>query len=121
MSGDAREHAGAAAVAAAGGLIATAGTAIACVGPLVAILLGVGGMGWLAQYAYLRVPASIATATLLGAGFWLAYRRPKSAACAKVRPSRAKRVARTLLWIAAIAAAGVNLFEYVIFPHLAGA
>jgi len=98
-------------MAAAGGLVATIATAAACVGPLIAILLGVSGFGWLVQYAYLRVRASIATAAMLGFGFYWVY-RPK---CAKKKSSAA---AKAILWTATVLATLVNLFEYVIFPRL---
>jgi hypothetical protein len=107
----------AAIAAAAGGLIATIATAAACVGPLVAILLGVGGLGWLTQYAYLRVPASIATAVILAFGFYWVYRKPKDEDCARKRSSKKGMIAG-LLWTATALAVAVNLFEYVIFPHL---
>ncbi len=102
-------------VAAAGGLAATVFTGVACVGPLVAILLGVGGFGWLTQYTYLRVPASIATAVCLALGFYWAYFRVSRGACQ--RTTRA-RLVRATLWTATALAIAVNLFEYVIFPHL---
>jgi TusA-related sulfurtransferase len=65
---------GVAVVVGAGSLLATVLATIACVGPLVAILLGVGGFGWLSQYAYLRVPASVATGLMLAFGFYWTYR-----------------------------------------------
>jgi hypothetical protein len=97
--------------AATGGLAATVLTGIACVGPLVAILLGVGGFGWLTRYAWLRVPASLTTAALLAAGFYWVYFR----GC----PRDAKaRLARGALWTATLLAVALNVFEYVIFPRL---
>lgn len=102
--------------AAAGGLLATVATGLACVGPLVAILLGIGGLGWLTQYAYLRVPASIVTGVLLAAGFYWAYRRPRGTDCKKRTRSRA--IGRAILWAATALALAVNVFEYVIFPRL---
>jgi hypothetical protein len=107
----------AAMAAAAGGLVAAVATAGACVGPLVAILLGVGGLGWLTRYADLRVPASIATGTLLAFGFYQVYRRPRAEGCGVKRSSK-KRVAVGLLWTATVVAVAVNLFEYLVFPHL---
>jgi hypothetical protein len=107
----------AAIAAAAGGLVATIATAAACVGPLVAILFGIGGLGWLTQYAYLRVPASLTTAALLAFGFYWVYRKPKDEDCARKRSSK-KGMLTGLLWTATVIAVAVNLFEYVIFPHL---
>jgi hypothetical protein len=101
--------------AATGGFAATVLTGIACVGPLVAILLGVGGFGWLTQYAWLRVPASLATATLLAGGFYWVYFRPGRDRCAR---SATAKGARVVLWTATLLAIALNLFEYVIFPRL---
>jgi hypothetical protein len=103
--------------AAIGGLAATLVTAMACVGPLVAIVLGIGGFGWLTRYAYLRVPATAATAVLLLVGFYLAYTR-RVASCGDARKRRALRVARAALWLAAVVAVVTNVFEYLIFPNL---
>jgi mercuric ion transport protein len=107
----------AAMAAVAGGLVATIATAAACVGPLVAILMGVGGLGWLTQYAYLRVPASLATAGLLAFGFYWVYRKPKTEDCAQKQSSKKSLIAG-LLWTATALAVAVNVFEYVIFPNL---
>lgn len=107
----------AAMVAAAGGLVAAIATAGACVGPLVAILLGVGGLGWLTRYADLRVPASIATGSLLAFGFYRVHWRPGAGRCARAWSSK-KKVAAGLLWTATVVAVAVNLFEYLVFPHL---
>ena len=101
--------------AATGGLVTTLLTGIACVGPLVAILLGVGGFGWLSQYLWLRVPATIGTAALLAAGFWWVYFRP-GRRC-EIGSASAKR-ARLILWTATLLAVALNVFEYLIFPHL---
>jgi mercuric ion transport protein len=103
----------AASLAALGGLVTAIGTGVACVGPLVAILLGVGGFGWLVQYAHLRVPATLATALLLALGFHLTSRRPPDA-CRRAKQHRA----RVLLWSATALAVAINVFEYVIFPRL---
>lgn len=103
--------------AAVGGMAATLVTAIACVGPLAAILLGVGGLGFLTQYTYLRVPATLLTFTVLGVGFAIAY-QGKYAECAR-KGVRTVVIARRLLWVGLVFAAAVNLFEYVIFPRLA--
>lgn len=101
-------------VAAAGGLIATLVTGLACVGPLVAILLGVGGMGWLTQYSYLRVPATILTVLMLAGGFVFVYGRDRN--CTRTTKGKA---AVAILWIATALAVAVNVFEYLIFPNLA--
>ncbi|MFW6052131.1 MAG: hypothetical protein ACODAU_13215 [Myxococcota bacterium] len=98
------------------GLSTAVATGIACVGPFVAILLGVGGFGWLTRYAHLRVPATLLTAAILGFGFYRVYGK-RSGACAANAPTR-RRLARVLLWSATVLAVGINVFEYVVLPRL---
>lgn len=98
------------------GLLTTVATGAACVGPFIAILLGVGGFGWLTQYAHLRVPATLLTAAVLAFGFFRVYGK-RSRGCSSQR-SRTVRVARVLLWIATVLAVGINVFEYVVLPRL---
>jgi hypothetical protein len=102
--------------AAGGGLLATVATGLACLGPLAGILLGVGGLGFLTRFTWLRVPATLLTAALLAVGFFTLY-RPLPAACA-ARPSGTRRLGRVLLWSATLLAISVNVFEYLIFPRL---
>jgi len=88
-----------AAGAVASGLLAS----VCCIGPLVLAALGFGGAGLLARFEVYRPLFTVATFALLGAGIWLAYRKPKAAvgdACGCEYP-RANRVGRVLLWIAA--------------------
>ena len=103
--------------AAIGSLVATLVTGAACVVPLLAIVVGIGGLGWLARYAYLRVPASIATFALLAAGFAWAYRKRARGACSPAA-KRNLRIARGLLWSAALLAIAMNVLEYLVFPEL---
>jgi hypothetical protein len=100
---------GAAAIA---GIAAAVTTGAACIGPLLGIAFGLGGLGWLARYAHLQVPASLLTIVLLAAGFYLLYLR-RDCAC-----SAAGRGARALLWVATAVAVAINLFEYLILPTL---
>lgn len=98
------------------GLLTAAATGIACVGPFVAILLGVGGFGWLTRYAHLRVPATLLTVAVLAFGFYRVYGKANRA-CAS-RPSATARLGRVLLWTATVLAVGINVFEYVVLPRL---
>jgi hypothetical protein len=84
-------------------------TAAVCLGPLAGILLGVGGLGWLTQYASLRTPATVATFVLLALG----YRKVQRIACA---PGR--RRARVVLLTASALAIVVNAVEYFVLPNL---
>jgi len=101
------------ALAAGGGLLISFATGLVCVAPLVAIALGVGGLGWLTQYVHLRVPAVLATAGLLLLGHYLVYRH--GAVC---RNDSRRRSTKVWLWVATAVAAAVNAFEFLILPAL---
>jgi hypothetical protein len=100
-------------LAAGGGFLAGCVTAAVCALPLLAIGLGIGGLGWLTQYLYLRVPASLAAAGLLMLGFHFVYRR--GAGCR--HPGR-QRLAKMMLWASTVFAVGINTFEFLILPNL---
>jgi len=104
-------------VASAASVVTTATTAAVCALPLVAIVLGVGGFGWLTRYAYLRGPASWATLALLLYGFWRVYGCRMTCADPGAAFTR-RRAARALLWFCTALALTVNLFEYVVLPRL---
>jgi hypothetical protein len=99
------------ALAAAGGFLAGCITVAVCLLPLLAIGLGVGGLGWLTQYLYLRVPAALAAAALLLLGYALVYRRGSQCARAGRR-----RAAKLILWVSAVFAIGINAFDFVLLP-----
>lgn len=96
-------------------LLATIGTGLACTGPLIAILFGVGGFGWLTRYTYLQLPASLATGAMLLLGFYWLYGR-RSLSCNN--NALTNRIAKPVLWTATILAVGLNVFEYWILPQL---
>jgi len=102
--------------------ITTAGAAAAafvaslcCLGPL--LLGGAGASAALvATFAPLRPYFLALSAGLLGAGFYFAYRKPKtSQACAGevcAPESRTRRIAKPLLWIATVAVLALALFPW---------
>ena len=93
------------------GLLASA----CCLGPLALAALGLGGAGLLVKFEPYRPVFTVATFGLLGAGFWLAYRKPKVAVgddCGCEHP-KANRLGRALLWVAAIVAVGFWAFPYL--------
>ena len=100
-----------------GSLLGSIGVAIACVGPLVGIAFGIGGLGFLTRYHWLRLPATVATVVLLALGFWLAY-GPGSKGCGQARFSRRQSVVRGLLWLATALAVSVQVFEHLLLPRL---
>ncbi|HEX8726489.1 MAG TPA: mercuric transporter MerT family protein [Gemmatimonadaceae bacterium] len=90
------------ALAAGGGVIAAIASALCCAGPLAAVALGVSGAGLAARFEPLRPYFLIATALLLGAGFWV-LRREESRACEPGRlcaSPAARRRMRIILYVA---------------------
>ncbi len=89
---------------------------VCCIGPLLLAALGIGGAGLLARFEIYRPAFTAATFALLGAGFWLAYRKPKAIegdSCGCEYP-KANRLGRALLWIAAAVAIGFWAAPYII-------
>jgi mercuric ion transport protein len=90
-----------------------------CIGPLVFAVLGIGGAGLLIKFEPYRPLFMTVTFLLLGAGFYLEYRKPKvkatadGDACGCEMP-KANKAGRWMLWIATVV---VGLF--LVFPYLA--
>lgn len=107
-----------------GGLSTALLASVCCIGPIVFVALGVGvgATGFLAGTAGLLKgllpfrPAFIGlTILLLGIGFYLAYRKPKSAQCAPgeiCAQGHSKNGNRTWLWIIASLALVLVLAPY---------
>lgn len=89
-----------------------------CVGPLVLALLGLGGGALLVRFEPYRPIFTAITIGLLGAGFWLQYRKPKAVssaegdACACPTP-KANRAGRVMLWVATVLVVGFLAFPYI--------
>lgn len=103
-------------------IVAAFASSLCCVGPLVLAALGLGGAGLLVKLEAYRPYLAAVTLGLLGAGFYLTYRRPTSAgtstsgsrACDCVVP-KAHRFGRIALWVATVVVAVL-----LAFPYLAG-
>jgi mercuric ion transport protein len=101
-----RSEAGRQRLAAAGGILAALGAASCCVVPFALFMLGVSG-AWIGNLTALEPyqPAFAAIAAVcLGYGFYLVYRRPKTACtegsyCASPSSSRLAKIA---LWTALV-------------------
>lgn len=115
------EPGGKLAAASIGGAVAAAFAAsLCCLGPLVFAALGIGGAGLLVRFEAYRPYLATLTAVLLGAGFYLTCRRPRSArgavagapACDCERPT-ASRLGRVALWAATVAVVILLGFPYV--------
>lgn len=94
-------------------VLASVVAASACVGPMLGIALGVTGLGWLAGFAFLSIPAGIVSLVLLAAAIFLFARRKTS--CAS---RRAHRLSKYFLIAAAVLVVGLNAFEFLVLPNL---
>jgi len=99
-------------------LLAAITASLCCVLPIVFALGGFAIVGASAFFESLRPYFLIATFALLGAGFYLAYRKPKHAcepgsACARPQVNRFGRIG---LWIATVLA-----LAFAAFPYYSGA
>lgn len=103
-----------------GAIVAAFASALCCLGPLLFAVLGLGGAGLLVKLEAYRPYFAAVTLLLLGAGFYLTYRRPRLApASASAGPAcecalpRANRFGRVMLWIATAVVAGFLAFPYL--------
>jgi len=104
----------------AGAVVSAFVASACCVGPLVLALLGLGGGALLVKFEPYRPYFMAITFALLGAGFWLQYRKPRVAvaegdSCDCPAP-RANRTGKIMLWVASVVVAG-----FLAFPYLAPA
>ncbi|MCC7542609.1 MAG: mercury transporter MerT [Deltaproteobacteria bacterium] len=113
--------------ASAGSILSAFLASACCVGPLLLALLGLGGGALLVTLEPYRPYFVGVTFVLLGAGFYLTYRRPKLAvanasaqgpACDCPAP-RTNRLGRIMLWVATALVVGFLAFPYVA-PGLLG-
>lgn len=103
-----------------GAVVAAFAASLCCLGPLLFAALGLGGAGLLLGLEAYRPYFAALTLALLGAGFYLAYRRPRlapapadgSPTCECALP-RANRLGRALLWLTAAVVAGLLAFPYL--------
>jgi hypothetical protein len=86
---------------------------IACVGPMLGIVLGVSGLGWLTRYHYLTLPATIASLVLLAVALYMYKRRRTS--CINRRKHQLNVI---LLGAITAIVVGISVFEYLIFPNM---
>lgn len=102
--------------AAASSVISALVASVCCVGPLVLALLGIGGGALLVKFEPYRPYFMAVTFALLGAGFYLQYRKPEvaaeGAACGCEMP-KANRTGRVMLWVATVLVVAFLAFPYV--------
>jgi mercuric ion transport protein len=101
------------AVGATGGALGLSALALAfglcCVSPWAVTLLGVGGAVVLARLAFIQPYVVTATIFLLGVGFWVVYRRPRTAAGCDVAQ---RHKVRWLVWGAAILVIMIDIASF---------
>jgi len=101
-------------VSAIGAVVGALAASACCLLPALLALLGVSGLGLAAALEPYRPLFLLLTAGLLGAGFYLVYRRsPAPADPCDCPPPRARRSARATLWIASVVAVGVAAYPYL--------
>lgn len=107
---------GRAELAAAGGILGALAASSCCILPLVLFTLGISG-AWIANLTALEPYQPLffaATAGFLGAGYYLAYRRPRAACadgtCMRRLPSR---IVKAALWAATALALAALTFRYL--------
>lgn len=96
-------------IAAAAAVVSAALASVCCIGPVVLAALGLGGVGLAAGLEKYRPYFLLATAILLGIGFFQAYRhRDESCSGGDCKTGASSHSMRRALWI--IAAVGVASF-----------
>jgi len=101
---------------AAGSVVAAIAASICCIGPLVAVVLGVGSLAAASGLQRWRPLFLGVTFVLLGVAWYLTYRKPKAQGCAEGTPCAATPGAKGgkfVLWIAtaiAVALAALPLY-----------
>jgi mercuric ion transport protein len=99
-----------------GSILAAVAASICCIGPLVAVMLGVGSLAAASGLQKSRPLFLGATFVLLGGAWYLTYRKPKAEQCAEGAACAAGPAARggeVVLWVAtalAVALAALPLY-----------
>jgi copper chaperone CopZ len=115
-----------------GAVVAALAASACCLGPAILAIVGLSGVGLAATLAPYRPIFLGVTAALLGAGFYLSYRKPKVAApagagaggatgdaccdTAGCEMPRAARSGRKLLWFSTLL-----VVAFAAYPYVAGA
>ena len=86
---------------------------MACIGPMAGVILGLGGLGWMSQYAFLTMPAALVSLTLTVVSLYLFFSRLRC--CAN---KRLYRLQRYVLLGSAFIVIGINVIEFVVIPNL---
>jgi len=102
-------------LAGAGAAATAAAASLCCVGPAVVSIVGVSGAVAAASLKPYRPYLLLGSMALLGAAFWLTSRPRIAAGVGAVAcPTRAGRVSRTIVWIAAVIWVGAVLLPSIV-------
>ncbi len=96
---------------AAGAVLAALGASLCCIGPLAFAILGIGGAGLVVKLEAYRPYFTLATAGLLGLGFYFSY-RPRRIAKDCEHP-RSNRLGKVMLWVATALVIGIWSFPFL--------
>ncbi|GMT42684.1 MAG: hypothetical protein IEMM0002_1095 [bacterium] len=97
-----------------GSIFAGGLAAACCLGPVLFALLGIGGIGLIANIAQYRTPLMALSFLLLATAFYFAYRKPEECG-AECPPSAGNRLNKIIVWVAA-----VLLLVFIGLPYFAG-
>ncbi len=104
---------------AAGAVLAALGASLCCIGPLAFAILGIGGAGLVVKLEAYRPYFTLATAGLLGLGFYFSYRPRRIAKDARGGPEcgcehpRSNRLGKVMLWVATALVIGIWSFPFL--------
>ncbi len=84
-----------------GAAITAAAASLCCIGPAVVSIAGVGGALAAARLQPYRPILIVASLLLIGMGIWFAYRPAAASDLGAACPSRAGRISRIVVWVAA--------------------
>lgn len=96
-----------------GSVVGAIAASACCIGPLLAVGLGIGGLGAAAQLEAYRPYFLGGTFVLLGAAFYFTYREDDSCEDDACEP-RVGRAQKLLLWLVAVATLGFAAFPYLL-------
>lgn len=104
-----------------GAIVSAIAVSICCLGPLLLLVLGVGGV-WMVSFSGLEPYRPIfmtAAVILLGMSFYKVYGKPKKGCAADscCANPEAERVKKITLWVAAVLVVGLFAFPYTV-PYL---
>lgn len=99
-----------------GSILASIAASFCCIGPLVAVILGIGTFGAATAFEAARPYLLAVTAVLLAGAFYLTYRK-REVACedGTCTASTASRTSKFMLWIATLV-----VIAFATFPYYSG-